>query len=95
MWMSGLDINYWRMDVDVVREQGTRSFPASDGNQATMALSVALTIGWLACFLLTGMHEFTDRRAFRYTLRVPAVLLMALFTLLVLTRGAPAATESD
>ena len=95
LWISAFDINYARMDVDVDREQGIRSFPASYGNQATMGLSVVLTIGWLACFLLTGMHEFTDRRGFRYTLWVPAVVLMALINILVMTRGAQAATESD
>ncbi|MEC8998209.1 MAG: hypothetical protein VX909_03045, partial [Candidatus Thermoplasmatota archaeon] len=86
---------YALMDRDADRKQGVRSFPASYGHGATMNLSVALTIGWLACFLLTGLHDFTDGRNFRYILWVPSVVLMALINIFVMTKGARAATESD
>jgi 4-hydroxybenzoate polyprenyltransferase len=83
------------MDQDADRKQGVRSFPASYGQEATRKLSVALTIGWLVCFLLAGMHDFTDGRNFRYILWVPSVALMALINIFVMTKGAGAATESD
>ena len=47
LWIAAFDINYALMDVDVDREQGIRSFPASHGRLATKYLSIALTIGWL------------------------------------------------
>ncbi len=95
LWIAAFDINYALMDQDADRKQGVRSFPASYGHGATRNLSVALTIGWLACFLLTGMHDFTDRRFFRYTLWVPSAVVMALINIFVMTKGARDATESD
>ena len=95
LWIAAFDINYALMDRDEDRKQGIRSFPASYGQKATRKLSVALTIGWVACFLLTGMHDFTDGRNFRYVLWVPSVVLMALINIFVMTKGARAATESD
>ncbi|MDP6661569.1 MAG: 4-hydroxybenzoate octaprenyltransferase [Candidatus Thalassarchaeaceae archaeon] len=95
LWIAAFDINYALMDEDVDREQGIRSFPAIHGHVATMRLSVALTIGWLACFLLTGLHDFTGTRSFRSTLWVPSVVLMALVNIFVMTKGAQSATESD
>jgi 4-hydroxybenzoate polyprenyltransferase len=95
LWIAAFDINYALMDEDVDREQGIRSFPAIHGHVATMRLSVALTMGWLACFLLTGLHDFTGTRSFRSSLWVPSVVLMALVNIFVMTRGAHSATESD
>ena len=95
LWIAAFDINYALMDQDADRKQGVRSFPASYGQEATRKLSVALTIGWLVCFLLAGMHDFTDGRNFRYILWVPSVALMALINIFVMTKGAGAATESD
>ena len=71
LWITAFDINYASMDQDTDRRQGIHSFPASYGLEATKKLSVALTIGWLVCFLLTGMYDFADQRSFRYTLWVP------------------------
>jgi 4-hydroxybenzoate polyprenyltransferase len=95
LWIAAFDINYALMDQDADRKQGVRSFPASYGLKATRNLSVALTIGWLVCFLLTGLHDFTDRRTFRYTLWIPSVVLMSLINIFVMTKGSRAATESD
>ena len=41
------------------------------------------------------MHDFTDRRFFRYTLWIPSAVLMALINIFVMTKGARDATESD
>ena len=95
LWIAAFDINYALMDRDADRKQGVRSFPASYGQEATRKLSVALTIGWLVCFLLAGMHDFTDGRNFRYILWVPSVALMALINIFVMTKEAGGATESD
>ena len=95
LWIAAFDINYALMDQDADRKQGVRSFPASYGQEATRKLSVALTIGWLVCFLLAGMHDFTDGRNFRYILWVPSVALMALINIFVMTKEAGGATESD
>ena len=84
LWITAFDINYASMDQDTDRRQGIHSFPASYGLEATRKLSVALTIGWLVCFLLTGMHDFTDQRSLRYTLWVPSVVLMALINIIVM-----------
>jgi len=95
LWIAAFDINYASMDRDTDRGQGIHSFPAIYGLEATKKLSVALTIGWLVCFLLTGMYDFTDQRPLRYTLWIPSVVLMALINIIVMTKGAAAATESD
>jgi len=95
LWITAFDINYALMDEDVDREQGIRSFPAIHGHVATMRLSVALTIGWFACFVLSGLHDFTATRSFRSSLWAPSVFLMALVNILVMTKGAQSATESD
>ncbi|HJM77546.1 MAG: 4-hydroxybenzoate octaprenyltransferase [Candidatus Thalassarchaeaceae archaeon] len=95
LWITAFDINYALMDEDVDREQGIRSFPAIHGQVATMWLSVALTIGWFACFVLTGLHDFTGTRSFRSSLWVPSVVLMALVNVFVMTKGAQAAARSD
>ena len=95
LWITAFDINYASMDRDTDRGQGIHSFPAIYGLEATKKLSVALTIGWLVCFLLTGMYDFTDQRPLRYTLWIPSVVLMALINIIVMTKGAAAATESD
>ena len=94
-WIAAFDVNYARMDVDADREQGIHSFPARYGSDATRNLSVALIIGWVACFFLTGLHDFSDQRASRYMLWMPAVVLMAAANLYVMTKGADAAGESD
>jgi len=95
LWIAAFDINYALMDQDADRKQGVRSFPASYGQEATKKLSVVLTIGWLVCFLLTGMHDFTEGRNYRYIYWVPSVALMALINIFVMTKGAGSATESD
>ena len=94
LWIAAFDINYAMMDQDVDREQGIRSFPAIYGQVATRNLSVALTIGWLLCFLLTGMHDFTESRRFRSSLWVPSVVLMSLVNIYVMTKGAQSVSES-
>ncbi len=94
LWISAFDINYSLMDKDVDRDQGIRSFPASFGNIATRNLSVALTIGWMVCFLLTGMHEFTESRRFRSTFWILSVVFMALVNIFVMTKTAESASES-
>ena len=95
LWIAAFDINYALMDQDADRKQGVRSFPASYGQEATKKLSVVLTISWLVCFLLTGMHDFTEGRNYRYIYWVPSVVLMALINIFVMTKGAESATESD
>lgn len=95
LWITAFDINYASMDQDTDRRQGIHSFPARYGLESTRKLSVALTIGWLVCFLLTGMHDFTDQRSLRYTLWVPSVVLMALINIIVMTKGAVAAAASE
>ena len=86
LWITAFDINYALMDKDVDREQGIRSFPASYGDVATRSLSVALTVGWMVCFLLTGMHEFTETRRFRHALWIVSVIAMALVNIFVMTK---------
>ena len=94
LWIAAFDINYALMDEDVDRDQGIRSFPATFGQEATRRLSVLLTLGWALCFLLTGMHDYTDSRGYRASLWVPSVVLMALVNLFVVTNGSSSATES-
>jgi len=87
LWISAFDINYALMDKEVDRAQGIRSFPATYGDKATMRLSVALTIGWLFCFLLTGIGspEYW----------VTIVVMMAVMNLYVVTKGASMASASE
>jgi 4-hydroxybenzoate polyprenyltransferase len=94
LWISAFDVNYALMDEDVDRDQGIRSFPASFGHLATRNLSVALTIGWMVCFLLTGMHEFSETRRFRHTYWILSVVAMGLINIYVMTKGAESASES-
>lgn len=94
LWISAFDINYALMDQNVDRNQGIRSFPATYGKVASRNLSVLLTIGWMICFLLTGMHEFTDTRRFRHTFWIQSVIVMALINIYVMTKGAESASES-
>jgi len=86
LWISAFDINYALMDQEVDRAQGIRSFPASYGEVATMWLSVFLTLGWLLCFLFTGIgspeYWFTT------------VILMAMINLYVVTNRASRASAS-
>ena len=86
LWIAAFDINYALMDVDVDREQGIRSFPASHGRLATKYLSIALTIGWLVCFLMSGLHGFGESRPFRVTLWIPTVIVLAVLNIYVMSR---------
>ncbi|MDP7002349.1 MAG: UbiA-like polyprenyltransferase [Candidatus Thalassarchaeaceae archaeon] len=95
LWIAAFDINYALMDQDVDREQGILSFPSIYGGVATSRMSVLLTIGWFVCFLLTGMHDFTDSRRFRSSLWIPSLVLMSLVNIYVMTRGAQSASESS
>jgi len=95
LWISAFDINYALMDKDVDREQGIKSFPASYGDLATRNLSIALTIGWMVCFLLTGMHEFTETRRFRHSLWIVSVIAMALANIFVMAKSSESASESE
>jgi len=94
LWISAFDINYALMDVDVDREQGIRSFPASFGQIATRNLSVVLTIGWMICFLLTGMHEFTESRRFRHSLWIQSVAIAAIVNIYIMAKASELASDS-
>ena len=84
MWITAFDINYARMDVEVDREQGIKSFPARFGTKATSSLSVLLTLGWCVCFGLTGLQKFDDVRDFQYILWIPAVVVMGILNIYVM-----------
>tara|TARA_B100000029_G_scaffold251023_1_gene248055 strand:+ start:162 stop:1073 length:912 start_codon:yes stop_codon:yes gene_type:complete len=86
LWISCFDINYALMDKEVDRSQGIRSFPARYGEEATMRLSVALTLGWLVCFLLTGIGGLENW--------VTTVVMIASINLYVVTKGASRASGS-
>jgi len=94
LWISAFDINYALMDMDVDREQGIRSFPANFGQIATKNLSVALTLGWMICFLLTSMHEFTESRRFRHPLWIQSVVFAAIVNIYVMAKASEAALDS-
>ena len=94
MCIRDSDVNYARMDVNVDREQGINSFPSAYGDKATTGMSVALTISWALCFVLTGLNESTDGRD-SYSLWIPAAVLMALVNLVVMTKGAQASLDSE
>ncbi|MEE2629429.1 MAG: UbiA-like polyprenyltransferase [Candidatus Thermoplasmatota archaeon] len=95
LWIAAFDINYALMDVDVDREQGILSFPAIHGRVATSYLSIALTIGWLVCFLMSGLHDFSESRPFRVTLWIPTVIVLALLNIYVMSRGSESSMESE
>ena len=94
LWIAAFDVNYARMDVNVDREQGIKSFPSLFGDRATTGMSVALTMGWALCFLLTGLHEVTNSSP-GYSLWIPAAVVMALVNILVMTKGAQSSIESE
>ncbi len=94
LWITAFDVNYARMDVNVDREQGIKSFPSIFGYKATTRMSVVLTMSWALCFLLTGLHEIDGGRS-SYSLWVPAAVVMALVNILVMTKGARSSMGSD
>ena len=57
-------------------------------------MSVALTMGWARCFILTGLHEVTENSP-SYSLWIPAAVVMALVNILVMTKGAQSSIESE
>lgn len=87
LWITAFDINYALMDMDVDREQGIKSFPSTYNEEATMWLSVALTMGWVSSFIMAGFEG--------YHLWAPSVLVMGLLNINVVTRGARAAMEDE
>ena len=95
LWITAFDVNYARMDVEVDRNQGIRSFPAKFGLKSTMILSIALTIGWLLCFLTAGLGQFTDNRDYRFPYWIPCVILMCVVNLYVMTFLAAKSDSSE
>ena len=85
-WITAFDLNYALMDVEVDRDQGINSFPATHGRSATMKLSVLLTLGWSASFLISGVGD--------QILWYMVVVLMALVNLYIMTLGASNAQSS-
>ena len=94
LWIAAFDVNYARMDVSVDHEQGIKSFPSAFGDRASTGMSVALTISWALCFVLTGLGEAVDGRH-SYSLWVPAAVVMALVNIIVMTKGAQTSMDSD
>ena len=94
LWIAAFDVNYARMDVNVDRDQGIKSFPSAYGERATTGMSVALTMSWALCFVLTGLNESADGRD-SFSLWIPAAVVMALVNLVVMTKGAQASLDSD
>ena len=86
MWITAFDINYARMDVEIDRDQGIKSFPSRFGSKATSVLSVFLTLGWVICFCLTKLHEVDDTRDYRYLLWIPTVFVMGILNIYVMTK---------
>ena len=86
LWISAFDLNYALMDLEVDRSKGIHSFPAIHGESATMKLSVLLTLGWLASFLISGVGD--------PALWFPTVLVMALVNLYIVTIRASDAKSS-
>ena len=68
------------------RGQGIHSFPAIHGESATMKLSVLLTLGWSASFLISGVGD----PVFWF----PTVFIMAFVNLYIVTVGASNAQSS-
>lgn len=95
LWITAFDVNYARMDVENDRAQGIHSFPARFGHNATRNLSVMLTFAWLFCFFFAGIHEVSNIRHAKYPLWLPAIAIMALANLYVMTQGAEAAEVDE
>ncbi|MEE3315214.1 MAG: hypothetical protein VX184_00005, partial [Candidatus Thermoplasmatota archaeon] len=94
LWIAAFDVNYARMDVSVDIEQGIKSFPSAFGDRATTGMSVALTMSWALCFVLTGLNESFDGRD-SYSLWIPAAVVMALVNIVVMTKGAQTSMDSS
>ena len=94
LWIAAFDINYARMDVNVDREQGIKSFPSAFGDRMTTSMSVALTMSWALCFVLTGLNEAIDGGDV-YSLWIPVVVVMALVNIVVMTKGAQTSMGSE
>ena len=86
LWISAFDLNYALMDMEVDRDQGIHSFPATHGESATMKLSVLLTLGWLASFLISGVGDPVSW--------FPTVCVMAFLNLYIVTIRASNAQSS-
>ena len=84
LWITAFDINYALMDVEVDRKQGIKSFPARFGSKTTSTFSVILTLGWCVSFCFTGLDGFGDFRDYRYSLWVPAVIIMGALNVYVM-----------
>ena len=82
------------MDVNVDREQGIKSFPSAFGDRMTTSMSVALTMSWALCFVLTGLNEAIDGGDV-YSLWIPVVVVMALVNIVVMTKGAQTSMGSE
>jgi 4-hydroxybenzoate polyprenyltransferase len=107
-WIAAFDIHYARLDVESDREQGIHSFPAKFGVSATRNLSILLTISWLICFYLAGLHLFPGEGArvtaspdfegwvhLRSIMWLPAAGMMAVANLLVMVVIGRGAEESE
>ena len=95
LWITAFDVNYARMDVEVDRRQGIRSFPATFGLKMTKGLSIALTLGWSICFLFAGLSGHTNVRDYNYPLWIPSVILMGIVNLYVMTSQASKSESSS
>jgi len=87
LWITAFDVNYALMDREVDRDQGIKSFPSIFGEESSMWLSVALTLGWISSFIMAGFES--------YDFWAPSVLIMGLLNINVVTRGARGALVSD
>ena len=94
LWITAFDVNYALMDKEVDKEQGIKSFPAAFGFIATRNLSVFLTIGWVICFLLAGMHEFTESGLFSSPVWILSATTMGGINLYVMTERAKSSSDS-
>ena len=94
LWITAFDVNYALMDKEVDREQGIKSFPAIFGSIATRNLSIFLTIGWVICFLLAGMHEFSESGRFSSPVWICPPSAWAGLTWYVMTKRAESSSNS-
>ena len=94
LWIAAFDVNYARMDVNVDLEQGIKSFPSAFGDRATTGMSVALTVSWAFCFVLTGLNDAIDGRD-GYSLWIAVAVVMALVNIVVMTKGAQTSMNSE
>ena len=94
LWITAFDVNYALMDKEVDREQGIKSFPAAFGSIATRNVSVFLTVGWVLCFLLAGMHEFTESGRFSSPVWILSVVTMGGINLYVMTKKVESSSDS-